>query len=184
MKSNKGITLIVLVITIIVLLVLAGVAIASLTGSNSIVNRAQEAKTKSEESAVNEEARRGEYGTAIETYGAGSSPSGGSGSGDATYWYGLEEPSSSYYIVVATTDDNMTLYFERSNAGGTTAFPITIQNNTIYVGENVFGNITGNTLKLYMVMDPTDESQTATLTKMNSITAEMQAVMNASDANS
>ena len=42
---NKGITLIALVITIIVLLILAGVSIATLTGDNGILTRANEAKT-------------------------------------------------------------------------------------------------------------------------------------------
>ena len=44
--SNKGITLIALVITIIVLLILAGVSIATLTGQNGILTRAQDAKNK------------------------------------------------------------------------------------------------------------------------------------------
>lgn len=44
MKGNKGITLIALVVTIIVLLILAGVAIAMLTGDNSILKRAQSTK--------------------------------------------------------------------------------------------------------------------------------------------
>ncbi len=65
MQNNKGVTLIVLVITIIVLIVLAGVAIASLTGNNSITDKAQEAKTKSEEMQLNEETRIGEYETKI-----------------------------------------------------------------------------------------------------------------------
>ena len=42
--SNKGITLIALVITIIVLLILAGVTIATLTGENGILTRAEIAK--------------------------------------------------------------------------------------------------------------------------------------------
>ncbi len=45
---NKGITLIALVVTIIVLLILAGVSISMLTGQNGILNRAQEAKEKTE----------------------------------------------------------------------------------------------------------------------------------------
>lgn len=40
MKENKGITLIALVITIIVLLILAGVAIAMLSGDNGILTQA------------------------------------------------------------------------------------------------------------------------------------------------
>lgn len=44
MKNNKGITLIALVITIIVLLILAGVAIAMLSGDNGILTRASDSK--------------------------------------------------------------------------------------------------------------------------------------------
>ena len=42
-KSSKGITLIALVITIIVLLILAAVSIATLTGQNGILTRANDA---------------------------------------------------------------------------------------------------------------------------------------------
>ena len=42
--SNKGVTLIALVITIIVLLILAGVSIAMLTGENGILTQATESK--------------------------------------------------------------------------------------------------------------------------------------------
>ena len=49
MRKRNGITLIALVITIIVLLILAGVSIATLTGENGILTRAQEAKTQTEE---------------------------------------------------------------------------------------------------------------------------------------
>ena len=44
--TNKGITLIALVITIIVLLILAAVTIATLTGDNGILTQANNAKTK------------------------------------------------------------------------------------------------------------------------------------------
>lgn len=43
-KKTKGITLIALVITIIVLLILVGVSIATLTGENGLINRADNAK--------------------------------------------------------------------------------------------------------------------------------------------
>ena len=46
--KNKGITLIALVITIIVLLILAAVSIATLTGENGILTRAQDAKINTE----------------------------------------------------------------------------------------------------------------------------------------
>ena len=54
-QKNKGITLIALVITIIILLILAGISISMLTGQNGILNRAQEAKVKDEESQAQEE---------------------------------------------------------------------------------------------------------------------------------
>ena len=46
--KNKGITLIALVITIVVLLILAAISIAMLTGGNSILKRAVDAKNESE----------------------------------------------------------------------------------------------------------------------------------------
>ena len=59
MKQNKekGITLIALVITIIVLLILAGVAIATLTGDNGVLTKAASAKEKTERAEVIENAK-------------------------------------------------------------------------------------------------------------------------------
>ena len=57
LEANRGITLIALVITIVVLLILAGVTIATLTGDNGILTKAQEAKTKTEEAQKQEEAQ-------------------------------------------------------------------------------------------------------------------------------
>ena len=48
LKSNKGITLIALVVTIVVLLILAAVSIAMLGGENGIITQAIEAKDKTE----------------------------------------------------------------------------------------------------------------------------------------
>ena len=56
-KSSKGITLIALVITIIVLLILAAVSIATLTGQNGILTRADDAKRENEVASVKEQAR-------------------------------------------------------------------------------------------------------------------------------
>ncbi len=55
LKRNKGITLIALVITIIVLLILAGVTIATLTGENGILIRAEQAKIETEEEQLKED---------------------------------------------------------------------------------------------------------------------------------
>lgn len=54
-KEMKGITLIALVITIIVLLILAGVSIATLTGDNGILTKAQKAKTETDKSNIKEQ---------------------------------------------------------------------------------------------------------------------------------
>ena len=54
---NKGITLIALVITIIVLLILAAVSIATLTGENGILTRANDAKEQTEIAEVKERAQ-------------------------------------------------------------------------------------------------------------------------------
>ena len=51
---NNGITLIALVVTIIVLLILAAVSIATLTGENGILTRANDAKTETEEAKEDE----------------------------------------------------------------------------------------------------------------------------------
>ena len=56
-KANKGITLIALVITIIVLLILAGVSIATLTGDNGILTKAQTAKEKNDAAEKEETAK-------------------------------------------------------------------------------------------------------------------------------
>ena len=53
-KSKNGITLIALVITIIVLLILAGVTIATLTGDNGILTKAQSAKTQNDKATAKE----------------------------------------------------------------------------------------------------------------------------------
>ena len=53
-SKQKGITLIALVITIIVLLILAGVSIATLTGENGILTKANEAKEATEQAKQDE----------------------------------------------------------------------------------------------------------------------------------
>lgn len=54
MRTNKGITLIALVVTIIVLLILAGVSIAMLTGDNGILKQGRKAKTDTANAEVAE----------------------------------------------------------------------------------------------------------------------------------
>lgn len=56
-KRMSGITLIALVITIIVLLILAGVTIATLTGENGVLTKAESAKTETENASAEEKVK-------------------------------------------------------------------------------------------------------------------------------
>ena len=53
-KTEKGITLVVLVVTIVVLLILAGVSINLVLGNNGIIAKAKDAETKSAEASQND----------------------------------------------------------------------------------------------------------------------------------
>ena len=70
-KETRGITLIALVITIIVLLILAGVSIATLTGQNGILTRAQDARTETEEAEEREAIQLAYAGAVAEKRGTG-----------------------------------------------------------------------------------------------------------------
>lgn len=54
-KSSRGITLIALVVSIIVLLILSGISISMLSGDNGILQKAAEAKEKTDEATLREE---------------------------------------------------------------------------------------------------------------------------------
>ncbi len=66
-KLQNGITLIALVITIIVLLILAGVSIATLTGDNGILTKAQTAKTETERASEEEQLKLAAMNAAMNT---------------------------------------------------------------------------------------------------------------------
>ncbi len=85
-KKNKGITLIALVVTIIVLLILAGISIAMLTGQNGILNRAAEAKEKTEIAQEDENQKLQGYEDIINQY-APSANSGNLPTGEGTTPY-------------------------------------------------------------------------------------------------
>ena len=70
-KSNqeKGITLIALVVTIIVLMILAAVGIATLTGDNGILTRAQEAKDITKKVEIEEQLRLAQLSAKIKKEG-------------------------------------------------------------------------------------------------------------------
>ena len=56
LENKKGITLVALVVTIVVLLILAGVSINLVLGENGLITKAQEAKQKSHEESIKEQA--------------------------------------------------------------------------------------------------------------------------------
>ena len=67
-KRDRGITLIALVVTIIVLLILAGVSISMLTGQNGILNKAADAKEKTETAQQDEEEKMQGYESLMNQY--------------------------------------------------------------------------------------------------------------------
>lgn len=68
LRKNNAITLIALIITIIILLILAGVAIAALTGDNGLFSRTRYAKKNAEISAIEEQLKLGIYETTLDNY--------------------------------------------------------------------------------------------------------------------
>ena len=67
-NSEKGITLIALIITIIVLLILAGVTIALVIGDNGILSRAKDAKNTTDAAQKQENTTLEQYNTEINKY--------------------------------------------------------------------------------------------------------------------
>ena len=71
--TQKGITLIALVITIIILMILAGISISLVLGDNGIITKAKQAKTTTEQAKQNEEIWLNEAVKYIEEMGASGS---------------------------------------------------------------------------------------------------------------
>ena len=116
-KKNKGITLIALVVTIIVLLILAGISIVMLTGQNGILNRAAEAKEKTEVAQEEENEKLKGYEDTINQYVPSSNggTTGGSlptGTGTTPYL-----PDESKFEKVEGTDLNTGLVIKEKKTG-------------------------------------------------------------------
>ena len=91
-RSNKGITLIALVITIIVLLILAAVTINALSGDNGILKRAKDAKEQTNEKNQEEMGKLDDYKGTIDQYADGTG--GGSGGGTGTNFTNIDTAKS------------------------------------------------------------------------------------------
>ena len=72
MKSNKGITLVALVVTIIVLIILAGISINLVLGDNGIITIAKKAKENTELAKIKEETELNELYYQLEVEGSNS----------------------------------------------------------------------------------------------------------------
>ncbi len=68
-KQEKGITLIALVLTIIVLMILAAVSVATLTGDNGILTKAQEAREATKKAEIEEQLRLAQLNAKIKKAG-------------------------------------------------------------------------------------------------------------------
>ena len=96
-RSNKGITLIALVITIIVLLILAAVTINALSGDNGILKRAKDAKEQTNEKNQEEMGKLDDYKGTIDQYAdgtGGGSGNGGQGGGSSTNFTNIDTAKS------------------------------------------------------------------------------------------
>ena len=103
LKKEKGITLIALVITIIVLLILAGVSIATLTGDNGILTRANDSKTQTEIGEEKEAIGLAYNGVMADNLGDGVSA-----------WNLQDELISNGYNVTASESNTITVKFNDS----------------------------------------------------------------------
>ena len=88
--NNRAITLIALIVTIIVLLILAGISVSMLTGQNGILNRAADAKEKTEVAQKDEKEKMQGYESVIDQY-TGTIPEGLKVGSTVTY-----SPSGTY----------------------------------------------------------------------------------------
>ena len=126
-RSNKGITLIALVITIIVLLILAAVTINALSGDNGILKRAKDAKEQTNEKNQEEMGKLDDYKGTIDQYADGTG--GGSGGGTGTNFTNIDtaksnpagavpagstviEPDASKGIVIKDSNNNEWVWIE------------------------------------------------------------------------
>ena len=121
-KNKKGITLIALVITIIVLLILAAVSIATLTGDNGLLNKAQEAKIENDKAGERDQIQLAYQAAKMEEY--------QDTEGTKTFADIFEEELEKNGLTDATVTDN-----------GDGSYTVTLENGNSYIiDEN--GNIT------------------------------------------
>ncbi len=111
--SNKGITMIALIITIIILLILAGVSIGLLTGEDGIVKKAELAKNKTDQAQVEENEILGDYENKInEIVGSGNNINRNNGNNSRILWTNDDLSTFSARTVTLIDDINNYNYYE------------------------------------------------------------------------
>ena len=179
--GQRGITLIALVITIIVLLILAGVTIATLTGDNGILTRAQEAKAETDEASDIEkirlaisEAQIGENGyqkldatnfqKALNNQFEGKNLS-MTDNGDGSYTISLDNNSKMYYAdsdgQIISNEDMLVI----GTADELKAFRDDVNSGNTYEGKYVY--LTNN-----ITLDSSEEWEPIGIYQQNSTNAE------------
>ena len=142
-EENTGITLIALVVTIIVLLILAGVSISMLTGQNGILNRAAEAKEKTEVAQEDESQKLKGYEDTINQYAIGSNEGGlPTGTGTTPYL-----PDKEKFEKVEDTDLSTGLVIKEKKTGSEYVWVEVPKTATVYKTAGV--DITSFTDKEY-----------------------------------
>ena len=138
-KTNeKGITLIALVVTIIVLLILAGISIVMLTGQNGILNRAAEAKEKTEVAQEEENEKLQGYEDTINQYVPSSN--GGTTGGNLPTGTTPYLPDESKFEKVEGTDLNTGLVIKEKKTGSEYVWVEVPRTTAVYPEEKL--NIT------------------------------------------
>ena len=178
--SNKGITLISLVVTIIVLLILAGITIGTIFNDNGIIKKAQEAANATEDSAKNEqEALNGllnDMDGIINGIGGGTIPIIGSINGKITWSTG------SASLELTTDAEGITIQYRKNSESSWTDYtspvPSLLHGDKVYArgvkdGETVISE------KQFDILDTTPP--TVTIASSSSTTNSISATATATD---
>ena len=144
-ETQKGITLIALVITIIVLLILAGVSIAMLTGQNGILTQAQSAKKTTENKGVEEKVKLAIMGARADD---GTLTVGKLRTELANYGGTVEGDT---FPVTATVDGKS--FTVDANGNVTSAGSSAVPNPPAPTGNGTLGTVTGSETKNTTVKD-------------------------------
>ena len=133
MKNQNGITLIALVITIIVLIILAGVAIAMLSGDNGILKKATEAADTYDQKDLEEATKLAIGEIMTESLGL---PTGGFTTTNLTTTL-IQKQNNNLTNVAVIDDDTNTGYLKVTSGSGDDVRTVYVNKTTGAVSETV-----------------------------------------------